>query len=383
MRETGPFLVFGLFLAGLLHVFVPARLVLRALGKKGFKGAVLGAVIGTPLPLCSCSVIPTAFALRRQGASLSSTVSFTIATPETDIDALMITMALLPLSFLGVRPLAAFILAIAVAMIVERFSTTPSEELKQELRKFSALPEANLAGAEGSRRAAEICQICGLMTEAEHRHGLLARGRAALKYAFGTFFNDIATWIVLGLALAAVIQISLPSQTFNTGWWAAHPNFQVLLAVVFGIPLYSCATATTPLAAVLLAKGMNPGAALALLLAGPATNVGNVFAFHREFGRRITFVYYAALLLLCWGMGVALNFAWPLLASFPKLTEIPVLTTENPILPHLPDWLELGSAWVIVFLTLRYWFGARLRRFWTFKHEHVHHDHDGHEGHHH
>lgn len=364
-RETGPFLVLGLFLAGLLHVFVPARLVLRALGKKGWRGAALGALIGTPLPLCSCSVIPTAFALRRQGASVSSTVSFTIATPETSIDALMITMALLPLSFLGIRPLAALVLAIIVAVAVERFSADPSEDLKQELRRFSTLPEGAVGPGPTDERVAEICKICGLMSATEHRHGFLSCARAVLSYAFGPFFDDIATWIVLGLIVAAAIQVLVPGQSFAEGWWGEHPNLMVLIAVLVGVPLYSCATATTPLAAVLLAKGLNPGAALALLLAGPATNIGNVFAFLREFGKRITTVYYLSLILLCWAMGIGLNLLWPVLEKIPKLTEVPVLTTENPIFPHLPAWLEIGSAWLIVLLTLRHWYG--------------HHEGDGHD----
>src|SRR4051812_21296714 len=116
LRETSPFLVLGLLFAGILHVLVPSRIVLWALGHKGWRGAVRGSLIGVPLPLCSCGVLPTALALRRQGASLSAATAFTISTPETGLDALAITAAMLPAAYLGVRPLAAIVLAICVGV---------------------------------------------------------------------------------------------------------------------------------------------------------------------------------------------------------------------------------------------------------------------------
>ena len=144
-----------------------------------------------------------------------------------------------------------------------------------------------------SNQIAEICRVCGLMTEQEHSHGFTSRIHAIFSYAFGTFFRDIATWLIFGLVFAALIQVLIPSEAFHASWIGKYPGIQIFLAILIGIPLNTCATATTPLAAVLLAKGLDPGAVLALLLAGPATNIGNVFALKREFGSRITFVYYA------------------------------------------------------------------------------------------
>lgn len=388
LRETGPFLVFGLVLAGVLHVLVPPRIVLWALGHGGWRGALRGALIGTPLPLCSCGVVPTALTLRRQGASLSATTAFTISTPETSIDALAITAALLPSVFLGVRPVAAILLAFLVGLIVELFSTTTREELRLNVLKLSRAIETSENGENGeachdehsddcgasapaSGESADICRVCGLLSAGEHSHGTAAKLKAVFTYAFGTFFRDIATWLLIGLVFAALLQVSVPADAFNGSWIARHPSLQILGAILIGIPLYSCATAATPMVAVLLAKGMNPGAALALLLAGPATNVGNIFAFKRELGGRITFVYYAALAIFCYILGLAFTFAWPLVERFPALTQVSQIQGVDWLVHGIPGWLEVFTAWLLLVLAAKIWVTS------LFAHDH-HHDHAGH-----
>ncbi len=382
LRETSPFLVLGLLLAGILHVLVPPRIVLWALGHRGWRGAIRGSLVGLPLPLCSCGVIPTALTLRRQGASLSAMTSFTIATPETSVDALAITAALLPAIFLGVRPFAALLLAVLVGTVVEFFSTSTNEELRVNVLKLSRVMDRDdkEACAEDScGDTAEICKVCGLMVidAKDHEHRTFARVRAVFGYAFGTFFRDIATWVMIGLMLAALLQVLMPAGGISTTWFGHYPSIQVLFAIIAGIPLYSCATATTPLAAVLLAKGLNPGAALAFLLAGPATNFSSIFALRRELGARITAVYYITLIVCCWGMGVAFNFIWPAIQKYPQLTQIANSSAINWI-HGIPDWLEIGGAWLIVMLTLHLWGRSALHRM---VHGHDHHDHDAHAGH--
>lgn len=390
LRETGPFLVLGLLFAGVLHVLVPSRIILWALGQKGWRGALRGALVGMPLPLCSCGVLPTALTLRRQGASLSASMAFAIATPETSVDAMAITAALLPAVFFGVRPLAALALAITVGVVVEFFSTGVREELNANVKKFSCgnsecgvevgvSADAN-AGVK-DKEAAEICRVCGLMldTPDDHSHSWLRRGRAIFQYAFGTFFNDVATWLVVGLALAALIQILVPSGGLESSWIGQHAAVQVFLAILAGIPLYSCATATTPLAAVLLAKGVNPGAALALLLAGPASNIGNVFALKRELGARVTAMYYGSLFFFCWVLGVAFSVTWPWIQEHPSLTHVMGgAGGAAEWIAHLPAPVELTSAWIVIVLTASLWVRSLVRRLRGGIHEHHHHDHNDH-----
>lgn len=382
LRETAPFLVLGLLLAGILHVLVPSGVILWALGHKGWRGAVRGALIGMPLPLCSCGVLPTALTLRRQGASLSAAASFTISTPETSIDALAITAALLPAIFLGVRPLAAVLLAVIVGTVVELFATNTKEELRLNVLKLSRIVDDSTKDGRGKKETSEtadICRVCGLMvrSDAEHAHELGARIRAVFSYAFGTFFKDIATWVMFGLVFAALLQVLLPGGGINSIWLGRYPNLQILFAILAGVPLYSCATASTPLAAVLLTKGLNPGAALALLLAGPATNLGNIFMLKREFGSRVTAIYYATLLVCCWLMGVGFNLAWPAIQKSPALTQIIGGSAGSWV--HPPDWLEIVSAWIIFSLTLNLWIRSTADRM---RHGHEPHDHHGHDHHH-
>ncbi|MGE4234217.1 MAG: permease [Bacteriovoracia bacterium] len=366
LRETGPFLVFGLFIAGVLHVLVPIRLILWALGGGGLSGAIRGALLGFPLPLCSCSVLPTAFVLRRQGASLSSVSAFAISTPETSVDAIAMTAALLPMAFLGLRPIASVLLAVFVGVLVEAFSSRPSEKLRSHLVEFSRAFEAKKKTAE----VEEVCRVCGLNATDNHRHGFFHKIKATFSYAFVTFFEDMAVWLVLGLLFAAFFEVVLPEDFFKV--YAMNPNFQILVAILFGIPIYSCATATTPLVAALLIKGLSPGAGLALLLTGPATNIGNILVMKRELGAKTTTLFYFFLISICFGFGVLTNFAWPYLETFPFGEHLTKLSSESLGGAHfIPAELEIGCAWFIVLMLAKMVYSRLVS-----SGDHDHHGHD-------
>ncbi|MEW6055785.1 MAG: permease [Bdellovibrionota bacterium] len=345
LREIAPFLVFGLVLAGVLHMLLPAKFILWVLGRSGWQGAFRGAVTGALLPFSSCGVIPIAFALRRQGASLSATTSFMTSTPGTSVEALALAAALLPAAYLGVQPLAALLLAFAAGILVEAFSANPREELRQNVLQLSKAIDN-----QARNEASGTCRVCGLRTNGEHQHGIGARVHGIFRYAFGTFFRDIATRLILGLAFAALLETVVPENAFRAEWLKNNAGIQTLLAIAVGIPLYSCATALTPLAAVFLAKGMDPGAALALLLAGPVANIGNIFALRRELGRRTAFVYYSGLFVFCWLLGMGFHLLWPSLMKHPSLTSVSAYGA--------PGWLEVSCAWLLVILTLKTWIGS-------------------------
>lgn len=346
-RETAPFLILGLVLAGFLHVLVSSKIIMWVLGGQGLWSSIKGALLGAPLPLCSCSVMPTALTLRKNGASLSATTSFLISTPETSIDAIAITLALMPLAFFGIRPIAAIFLAVSVGLIVEYVAKNKNESLKRNIKKFSDNTNQK------SKNWDEICRICGLSTKKKnHKHGIFSRIKAMLHYAFIEAFNDIGLWIFFGLIVGAFLQEFVPATALQSSFWVRHQNLQIILAIFVGIPLYSCATATTPIAAALLLKGLSPGATLALLLTGPATNIGSILILKKELGKKYTYTYLVSIAGLCWLMGLFLNYIYPKLPQ--HLTSMNSNSKAHSYFDQvIPGWVEVLSAWLILFLILK------------------------------
>lgn len=343
MRDASPFLLLGLILAGILHILVPSKIIEWAVGAKGFRGAVRGALLGAPLPLCSCSVMPTTMALRRRGASLSSSFSFLISTPETSVDAVAVTAALLPSAFLGIRPIAAIATSILVGMLIERMGTSAQRNFERKLESFSGVRP--VLGDD------ETCRICGL-EGSRHEHTKMSRVSAVVRYAFDEFFEDIGFWVIGGLFASALVSVLLPDGFLAHGFWRDHQTLQIIFAVAISIPIYSCATASTPMAAALLAKGLSPGAGLALLIAGPATNLGSLLLITREFGKRVVTAYLFGMTACCLVFGYALNAFWPRIAAHPKLLA-PFSSASGGWFCCLPGWIEVSSAWIVLALVAR------------------------------
>jgi len=280
--ETAPFLLVGCLLGGLIHAFFPGRAIERWLGGRGARGILIGALAGAPLPLCSCGVVPTAITLRRRGASVGATVAFVIATPETGPDSLLVSFALLDPLFALFRPLAALVTAVTAGALAQ-WAGVPR-----------ALPVAT---------PLRLCEICALPDEGEHHHSLAARLRRATSFAAKDLIEDIGPWLLIGLLLAGALSAAMPPD-----FVARHLDsrlLQMLLALGVGIPLYVCASASTPLAAAAVAAGFSPGAALVLMLAGPATNAASLLVLRREFGTRVVALMLAGVA----GASLALGFA--------------------------------------------------------------------------
>lgn len=270
VRETAPWLFVGFLVAGLLKVWIPEAWILRRLGRDDFGAVATAAFAGAPLPLCSCSVLPTALALKDAGASRGATTSFLIATPETGVDSIGVTWALMDPVMTIARPLAALCTALGAGVAVNLFGgppPAPDAPPDSAAHCCASEPGAPPAGA------------------APQRSGL----RAAGAYAFGPLLRDLAPWLVLGFLLSGLIEVALPDDVFEgalLGGWRA-----MLVMLVAGVPLYVCATASTPIAAALMAKGLDPGAALVLLLAGPATNIATMTVVRGFLGGRVLAVY--------------------------------------------------------------------------------------------
>ena len=278
LNEMTPYLLLGFLVAGILHEFVPRRIYSDKLSQKSFGSVFLAALFGIPLPLCSCGVIPTATSLYREGASKGATVSFLISTPQTGVDSILATASVIGIPFAIIRPVVAFITAIAGGLITNRVckgenAVVQKREEQKEAKSF-------------------MKKIVG-----------------ALRYGFIDMIQDIGKWIVIGLVVAAIITVLLPNDFFFT--LNSYPLLNMLIILAVSIPMYLCATGSIPIAAALMLKGLSPGAALVLLMAGPATNLATILVINKVLGRRTLTTYLATIIAGAIGFGLLIDYTLP------------------------------------------------------------------------
>ena len=302
--ESAPWLVLGFGLAGLSKVFIDSdRWLGRGLARKGLPGAALAALVGAPLPLCSCSVLPAAIGLRRQGASRASTASFLVSVPETDIVSVMITWGLLGPLMAIARPVAAIFTALGTGWMVETFAPeTEPDRPEQEPESCCGPAEPEPASCCAPPEPEASC--CHPPTESKQP----PIWRRALGYGYVEFLDDMSGPLVLGILLAALVGAAAASLDLER--WFGVPIAGYLVALAVGIPTYVCATASTPVAVGMLAAGMSPGAVLVFLLAGPATNVASFVVLGRELGQRGLMVYLLGITIGSVAFGLVFDLAF-------------------------------------------------------------------------
>ena len=310
-----PYLLLGFAVAGLLHVSIRKEFVQRWLGKPGLSSVVKASVLGVPMPLCSCSVIPVAVSLRKSGASKGATASFLSSTPQTGVDSILTTYALLGGLFSAVRVLVAFTCGIVTGYLIELFckATTPvvPEALSYDV-SLSNCPDPinSMAPLDTIDSRVPPSPTISETNSMDCCASLPAPKRGpieALRYGFVTLPADLATALVIGLLLAGLITTLLPIDLLS-GSLSSGP-LAFLLATAISLPLYVCATASIPMAYALLAAGLSPGAALVFLIAGPATNTTTIVAVWKMLGRGATAIYLVSLLLISWLAGWLFNTA--------------------------------------------------------------------------
>ncbi len=277
--EMSPYLLLGFLLAGLMHEFIPGKVYTKYLGSNSFKSVVLAALFGVPLPLCSCGVIPTAMGLRREGASKGATISFLIATPQTGIDSIIATYSLMGLPFAVIRPIAAFLTAIFGGALCNTLDPDPKRS------------------EEGSPEHKESCSSCKdeCQGSPSQRKGVWGRLLSALAYAFGEMMEDIGKWLAIGLIVAGIITVAIPDSWFAV--FQGNTLYSILFVLLFSIPMYLCATGSIPIALALMLKGLTPGAALVLLMAGPASNAASILVVGKVLGKRSVLLYLISIIL--------------------------------------------------------------------------------------
>ncbi|MCX7817612.1 MAG: permease [Kiritimatiellae bacterium] len=285
--QMAPYLLFGFGVAGLLHVLLPTSWVARHLGGDGWRAVAKASLIGVPLPLCSCGVVPVALSLRRQGASRGAVAAFLMSTPQTGADSILVTWGLLGPVIAVVRPIAAFLSGLLVGFAVG-------------------------CGPAGNGVAAEAAEAGGVAAVPR------PRWQRALRHGFVTLPADIGRELLAGLAIAGLLGAIVPSNLFADRIPAGWPAMLLMLAV--GIPIYVCSTASVPIALGLIRAGISPGAAMVFLITGPATNAATLTALGRILGGRSTAVYLGCLALTALLTGAVLD-VW-VLPAFPEAAPL-------------------------------------------------------------
>ena len=286
LNEMSPYILLGLLIAGLLHAFVPAQVMSRHLSGSDWRAVFKAAMIGVPLPLCSCGVLPTAVAMRRNGASRAASASFLISTPQTGVDSIAATYSLLGPAFAVVRPVAALVTAAVGGCLV------------------------GVSEKHDDRDTDGACPIAGCGAGAESQPaGFGARMKEALYYGFVQMVQSIGKWLVLGLVIAALIIVLVPQDFFVS--LGDRPLLAMLVVVAIAVPMYVCATGSIPIALSLMLKGLSPGTALVLLMAGPAANFASIAVISRTMGRRSAAVYISSIVLGAIAFGLAIDYLLP------------------------------------------------------------------------
>lgn len=348
--EAAPWLVLGLIIGGLIKSLIPTSLLQKHLSGSGFPSIFKAAIFGAPLPLCSCGVIPAALGLRRAGASKPATISFLVSTPETGIDSVSISYALLGPFMAIVRPIAAITSAITAGLLVGRSEETQavsamkteaetsccssekevveessccgsaeaevieetsccSSQTKKEVAEKTACcrteetkevvetssccstePKQETSSCCSTEQAEEAETSCCSSTSTEDVKpvSMMQTAWNGIVYSFTDLFDKVLFWLVIGLVFAALVKTFIPV-TFLAEWGSGLPAMLIML--VIGIPMYVCATASTPIAAGLLLAGVSPGVAMVYLMAGPATNISTLGVIGKELGRRPLIAY--------------------------------------------------------------------------------------------
>lgn len=313
------YILLGLLISGLIRSFISNEDIAKYLGRGRYRPVFLAAIFGVPLPLCSCGVIPAALSLRKSGASKGATLSFLISTPETGLDSIALSIALLNPLMAVFRPIAALVTAIVAGVAEALFD--PHDE------KSAATPSRSCC-SQGPQPA-----TAGT--------GLWQRLGSGLYYAFVDLLKDIAGWLLLGIVTAGAIAYFIPesmvSNYLGTGW------VSMIVMLLIGIPLYICASASTPIAAALMLKGLSPGAALVFLLAGPATNPATIIMSLKFLGKRATVIYLGSIAACSLGLGFFLD----ALYAYWKIDPKADIGQAGHIMPHeIKTW----AAYILIAL---------------------------------
>ncbi|MCL2765775.1 MAG: permease [Treponema sp.] len=277
VNEMSPFLLLGFLIAGFLKVYVPKEKYIGHIAKPDFSSVLWATFAGIPLPFCSCSVIPMGSLLNREGASKGATVSFLTSIPQTNIQSIMVTYSLLGLPFAVIRPIAAIISSFTGGITANKLDKKIIQKNNIEII------------SDNNKDQKKILQ--------------------AIHYGFVEMLQDIGKWLLFGIIFAGVLAIFLPEDLFST--YLNNPLLNMLIVLLVALPTYTCAVGSIPMAAVLLMKGLSPGAAFVFLMAGPVTSIASMTIIGKTMGKKILIIYIVNIVVNALAFGLIIDYLIP------------------------------------------------------------------------
>ncbi|MCE2447731.1 MAG: SO_0444 family Cu/Zn efflux transporter [Candidatus Latescibacteria bacterium] len=381
-----PMLLLGLFLSGLIHVFISRQAILRWLRDDSLKSVTMSSAIGVPVPLCSCSVVPVVAEMRNKGASRSSCMSFLITAPETGADSILVTNAFFGPIVAIVRPIISFITAVVAGIFciglirkdhdhdhgheplisdADDCYVSPSQLKILAIEWLKRVATAAGRWRFGSWVKPDFYREEALLSE---KAGEAPSGDAPanqeldfkrivkhiFRYGFVEIADDILFALLVGVALGGVLFLAIPSDLMSNEYarWLSYP-----VMILIGIPLYICASASTPIAAALVARGFSPGAALIFLMTGPATNTGTIAIIVSQFGARFASIYVASVIVVTALLGIAID---ALLLAFGLTISVNLSASDSPAI----QFVQWGGAFLLIALIIWRFRAGALKSGW-------------------
>ncbi len=394
----GPMLILGLLLSGLIHVFISREAILKWLNDDSLRSVTISSAVGVPVPLCSCSVVPVVAEMRRKGASRSSCMAFLITAPETGADSILVTNAFFGFVVAVIRPVISFMTAVVagvfcIGLIRDDGGTTGPEDAHNHEHDHghdhnhdhdhghdtllsdkddcyvspAAMKVLMIKWFKGITTVASTWKIGSWVKPDFYREldlvqrkttGGISRERDVeddypgldfrkiirhiMHYGFVEIADDILFALLVGIALGGVLFLIIPADLMANEYarWISYP-----IMIIVGIPLYICASASTPIAAALVAKGFSPGAALIFLMTGPATNTSTIAIVMSQFGTRFATVYVTSVIVVTAILGIAIDI---LLLSTGLSVTVNLLPSESAAI----QFLQWGGALALLALII-------------------------------
>lgn len=319
--EVLPFLAVGFFLSGLIHEFVPAGWVERHLGGKGIKPLLYSTLVGTALPICCLGSLPVAVSLHQKGARLGPVLAFLVATPATSVTALLVCYALLGIKFTAFIFFAVIVMGLLMGLVGNLLKVRPKTFAAQnEQLAIDPVCGTNVEIGKATKTQYRgetyyfCCSHCQQAFESRpqeylgtYSKNIAHRLKHVFKYAFVDMVKEIGPELLLGLVLAALVAAITPVGKFVGDYFSG--GFGYIFSLIFGLMMYICSTASVPLVHAFISQGMNIGAGMVLLIAGPVTSWGTMLVLRKEFGSKTLLTY----LMLISAMALALGYCFSII----------------------------------------------------------------------